>query len=479
MVANNSKKHCRVNVGGMEVTVIAVEKTYPQFDTAVLDVEQQERKLTKYLDSPELVASHQFLPVVLRKKVFLKFFYDKNKGQLSFRRKVRPLVEVAHSDSLIFSLYATMLNEAYEKRVSILNLGNVATAYRRGRGSNIEASKEVIDQVYSSKQSWIIKSDFVGFFDHLNHRMVKQRVLELIGGEGDRLSSDWYAVITALTKYRDISADKLPSEMVKFAKTHNRYVNRIRDLDQAVTSGEIVTSKPHTVGIPQGTSMSAAIANAYMIPFDYALNTLAKAHGGIYRRYSDDFVVVLPKSLSLKSIKAIVKDIDALASRLARLNLEKKKTKILYYSHDTHSIKKVNDSSELSDSVFDYLGFVFDGRQVTLRAKGLFKFSHKSKHAVRQTAFEKNAIVQGQSFMYFPYLDAYHRLASQYLNMSDEAQTFRGYAARADQVYRTDNPGYLVGIDVQARKIVIKCQQYLGKRRRKYVLGSVSKHART
>lgn len=52
--------------------------------------------------------------------------------------------------------------------------------------------------------------------------------------------------------------------------------------------------------------------------------------------------------------------------------------------------------------------------------------------------------------------------------MSDKAQTFRGYAARADKVYRRNNPGYTVIIDQQARRIVQKCQEYLHKRREKY-----------
>lgn len=469
MVANKSKKHCRVTIGNLDVSVVNADSSYPQFDTAVLDVKLQATKLNKYLDSPELVSSHQFMPVVLRNKTMMKMHYDSDKNCLVFRKKIRPLVEVAHADSLIFSLYATRLNQAYEERVSVLGLSSVATAYRRGRGSNIEASKEVIDSIYESQRCWIIKSDFVGFFDHLNHRMIKQRVLELVGGQDGQLSSDWYSVIRALTKYRHVSADEIPSDMLKFSRTHHRYVNRIRDLDRAISTGKITISKPHELGIPQGTSMSAAIANAYMLPFDMALDTVAKSFGGIYRRYSDDFVVLLPKALSLKTVQSVVCDIRMFAKRLASLELETKKTKVMCYSREKQSIQKVNEESKMKDSVFDYLGFVFDGRQVTIRAKGLFKFSHKSKHAVRQTAYEKNELVKGRTLMYLPYQDAYHRLTGQYLNMSDKAQTFRGYAARANQVYRRNNPGYTVKIDSQARKIVVKCQQYLNKRRQKYL----------
>jgi len=103
-----------------------------------------------------------------------------------------------------------------------------------------------------------------------------------------------------------------------------------------------------------------------------------------------------------------------------------------------------------------------------LRPKGVFKFAYRSRRAVRQVAFEKNQIVHGESELYIPYEHAYHRLTGQYLNMDEVAQTFRGYAARAEMVYQKNNPGYEVIIDRQARKITKKCQEYLHERRLRY-----------
>jgi hypothetical protein len=129
-------------------------------------------------------------------------YYDKDTKQLKFLPKVRPIVEVGHTDSLIFSLYAAKLSQAYEDRVNQLGIELVATAYRRGLGSNIEASKAVIDRVVGMNDCWIIKSDFVGFFDHLNHRILKQALSDLVGEKNEtspksksQLKQDWYAVI--------------------------------------------------------------------------------------------------------------------------------------------------------------------------------------------------------------------------------------------------------------------------------------------
>lgn len=463
------KERYFVRIGDLEVPLIKTDKSYPQFDTAILDLGRQIARMKKILELPDLVTHHQFLPVVLREKIFLKMHFDDKTKKLILGKKIRPIVEVAHSDSLIFSVYAAMLNKYYEHRVTNMGIKDVATAYRRGRGSNIESSKKVIDQVFLTKQCWIIKSDFVGFFDNLNHQLIKQRVFDLVGGHKEgKLPADWYAVLQALTKYRDIHADAIPKEMLSYSKKHNRYIEKVRDLDAAVKLGKIKVSKKHQVGIPQGTSMSAAIANAYMIPFDYAMKTLAQSYGGTYQRYSDDFVLLIPKAISRTSIRTVARDIDVMAQRLTRLRLENKKTKILLYTRSKKSVVKLDENLNVSPSVFDYLGFVFDGRCVTIRAKGLFKFSHKSRHSVRQVAFGKKQLITGNNMIYIPYQEAYHRLTGQYLNMSEEAQTFRGYASRADEIYRANNPGYGVKIDAQARKVVKKSQVYLSERRKRY-----------
>ncbi|MFK5281447.1 hypothetical protein ACI3PL_17985, partial [Lacticaseibacillus paracasei] len=102
-------------------------------------------------------------------------------------------------------------------------------------------------------------------------------------------------------------------EMLSYAKKHNRYIQRVRDLDGAIKTGKIQVSKKHEIGIPQGTSMSAVLANVYMIPFDHAMKTLAQSYGGIYRRYSDDFVLLIPKAVSRSSIRTVIRDINVMA----------------------------------------------------------------------------------------------------------------------------------------------------------------------
>jgi len=47
-------------------------------------------------------------------------------------------------------------------------------------------------------------------------------------------------------------------------------------------------------GIPQGSPISAVLANLYMLEFDKIVNEFVTGHGGLYRRYCDDLLIVLP-----------------------------------------------------------------------------------------------------------------------------------------------------------------------------------------
>lgn len=53
-------------------------------------------------------------------------------------------------------------------------------------------------------------------------------------------------------------------------------------------------SPKNHLGILQGTAVSAILANIYMIAFDEFVANLIENYHGLYRRYSDDFIIVIP-----------------------------------------------------------------------------------------------------------------------------------------------------------------------------------------
>ena len=48
------------------------------------------------------------------------------------------------------------------------------------------------------------------------------------------------------------------------------------------------------IGVPQGSPISATLANIYMLSADKQLHEYVTSFGGFYMRYSDDFMIVLP-----------------------------------------------------------------------------------------------------------------------------------------------------------------------------------------
>lgn len=60
-------------------------------------------------------------------------------------------------------------------------------------------------------------------------------------------------------------------------------------------------------GIPQGSPISATLANVYMLEVDKLINDMIFGLGGKYMRYSDDFIIILPDVAELNAAEAFGK----------------------------------------------------------------------------------------------------------------------------------------------------------------------------
>ncbi|VDG17559.1 hypothetical protein [Lactobacillus casei str. Zhang] [Lactiplantibacillus mudanjiangensis] len=313
-------------------------KQYPQFDKS-FSILAAQKYMNDILKDPSLVSHHRFIPFVLREKRTKKFVGVQENTDKKFEWKVRPLVESGHKDALVYKVYSAILNGYYEKKLCEYSLTQVPTAYRRGLGySNITSAKEIVDHVVDQTSAWIIKSDFKHFFDNINHNILKQNLSKVL--ETKYLSDDWYSIFKSVTKYRTIKAEKIPDYMVERAKTTYMYVVRERELSDNIDNGELKVSHVNKIGIPQGTAISATLANVYMIFFDQIIDRLVSQYDGVYRRYSDDFVIVLPGQLDYESVMEVFHDLEKYCHKEVKLCMEKKKTKILRYEADKMKIFK-------------------------------------------------------------------------------------------------------------------------------------------
>lgn len=120
-------------------------------------------------------------------------------------------------------------------------------------------------------------------------------------------------------------------------------------------------------GIPQGSPISAALSNIYMLPFDAKLKAFVEANGGLYRRYCDDILVVVPQM----DVKPVFQFVESALDEL-KLTMQSAKTLQCHFA------------AQKSDRPLQYLGLVYDGVQVTLRAAGVSRFYVKMRRGVKQ-----------------------------------------------------------------------------------------------
>lgn len=122
-------------------------------------------------------------------------------------------------------------------------------------------------------------------------------------------------------------------------------------------------------GIPQGASISAVLANVYMIDFDQTLNDYVKRKGGLYLRYCDDFIVILP----LNPYDTWPSDLAEAISALREQGLDSLwETHLCLHGDKTHKyvvqdkvMVEIDDSGQKEGKAsLNFLGFSFDGKGV-------------------------------------------------------------------------------------------------------------------
>ncbi len=143
-------------------------------------------------------------------------------------------------------------------------------------------------------------------------------------------------------------------------------------------------------GIPQGSSISACLANVYMLEIDKAINEFVVAHGGIYRRYSDDFIIILPMDTgSIDDIEVIIKRFELFEKRNI-LKLQSEKAQV--YKLQNHSVVNIGHlfTPKLNEKhkTINFIGFIFDGRTVTIRDKTTTKYYYRMHHKAKGIAHQ-------------------------------------------------------------------------------------------
>lgn len=427
-------------------------KKYPHIG-APLTSRKDKSWLKSYIINPENIANHKFVPLLHRTLSQRKYRpledapkNESGKRQRTIRdKKERHIYFPSHLDSIIYGYYSYHLTKAYEEYLADKPYGSVAVAYRKipigngrsGNKSNIEFAFEAFDFIEKNKHRKlsIIIADVTSFFDNLDHRILHAKWKCVL--RKDSLPDDHYTIYKNLVDNKYVNENELfkrfqhkliierfkPNDTtqkeLKRKKVNKIYNLRLENVVAFCDKDEffeeatdlIRVDKPYkkTIresrkktkkkGIPQGTPISATLANIYMLNFDervYA-ETISPSKNAYYQRYSDDLIIICDQKDEDFFAALIKREIEVEAN----LEIQTKKTNIYRYELNEDSKFKggiVKKGVTNSNKQLEYLGFIYDGSKVRIKSAGFSKFYRTMKRSFRRGAhFAKAAHIPSDS----------------------------------------------------------------------------------
>lgn len=355
-------------------------------------------KVKSYVQNREAISRHSFFPLISYTQESREFTQDLEKftNGRPFRKKDRPIKYAGHLDGYIYKHYANQLNSAYNTYAVNNNIDDCSIAYRNNKKgkSNIDFAAEVISLLHKEENAYVLVGDFKNYFETLNHHYLKKRVGKIL--KCDRLEKDWYNIFQSVTKYGYVEKKSVESFFGEESELRQKGYKKFPSKDKTVSEfrkNHKIKSND-TSGVPQGVPISAVLANIYAIDFDESVNKLIRNLGGIYRRYSDDFIIVIPEyhnqdPYTNNNFQELTKKVYQI-SEDNQLKIATEKTHM--FKKRNEKIFKLQHGYLDKESYIDYLGFVYDGQNVSIRQKSIERFYRKMKRFVRTMESKRKRI---------------------------------------------------------------------------------------
>jgi hypothetical protein len=399
--------------------------------------------IEKYVTSPELVAKHGFLPFIHKTYSQRKFRkkYNEHNGEIikeacniqnkkhkALRypdKKNREIYYAGHLDALIYSYYSDILNDKYNSKLISLGLNESITAYRSipknesiidgPNKCNIDFANDVFKEILNriDDEFVVMAFDISSFFDNLDHKILLKIWVELM--DVDKLPEDHFNVFKNITRFSYVDQVEI-FEMFKkqiWVERYKPFTNKTTRVQKEIPKIKFLRNQKtlafcdsktffkhrkklvhelkhknpeyqgqkRNYGIPQGSPISSILANLYLLHFDKTINDFVKKFGGVFRRYSDDMVVICNSAKKVKLENLVYNEIEKY-----KLEIQKKKTQIFHFKRENEGLtcgqefpEKINWNKN-----FIYLGFEFDGQSVFLKSASLSGYYRKMKRTIRR-----------------------------------------------------------------------------------------------
>ena len=413
-------------------------KPYAHFD---LRVSLSMLSIRKYVMDRAKIVTHSFYPFIHFEKKNSRY------GKIG-PKKPRDLYYCSHLDRCVYQRYAFLLNYQYNIWACKNNIDDVAIAYRDNLGkNNIDFAKDAFDAIRSFPQCLILVGDFTNFFDNLEHQYLKKMMCEVLGVE--RLPQDYFSVFKNITRFsswdwQDIvkAAGENIEERGVRKKINSK--NTVLTKEQFQKSKKDIKKNVSGVGVPQGSPISAVLSNIYMIEFDKDIKRYVASKGGIYMRYSDDFIIVLPYERDAEIADFTSYVFSYVESMKGLIDLQKEKTSCYTYKNEV-----VYEGDQPSS--INYLGFLFDGKNIRIRPRAITKYYYRMRRKAHTIGRSNWTSSKGRHI-------SAKELYSIYSH-NDEKQTFIDYARKAKGILKLNDQEADALIKHHKRKIAMAIKE--------------------
>ena len=416
-------------------------KPYAHFD---LRVSLSMPSIRKYVMDRTKIVTHSFYP-------FIHFEKKNSRYGKKGPKKPRELYYCSHLDRCVYQRYAFLLNYQYNIWACENNIDDVAIAYRDNLGkNNIDFAKDAFDAIRSFPQCFILVGDFTNFFDNLEHQYLKKMMCEVLGVE--RLPQDYFSVFKNITRFSSWDwKDIVKAAGENIAERGVR--KKINSKETVLTKEQFQKNKKDIkknisgVGVPQGSPISAVLSNIYMIKFDKDIKRYVTSKGGIYMRYSDDFIIVLPYERDAEIADFTSYIFSYVESMKGLIDLQKEKTSC--YTYKDEVIYEGDQPSSIN-----YLGFLFDGKNIRIRPRAITKYYYRMRRKAHTIGRSNWTSSKGRRISAKELYSIYSR--------NDEKQTFIDYARKAKGILKLNDQEANALIKHHKRKIAMaikECQK--------------------
>lgn len=419
-----------------------------------IDKKRKIDEINGLVKNKNFIIKHGFYPFLSYTDLSEKYVKI-GKNEYRRKEKERPIKYASHIDRYIYQWYSYLFNNKYNEYCNIHNLNKSVIAYRtcmKGK-TNIEFSKVAFDYIKQTKECYVLVSDFSNFFDNIEHSLLKDNICRILNVE--KMEDDYYKVYKSMTSYSYIEKDVIIQYLIE---NNIETFESIKKCDSLLDNTEwkkvkkdlknsIIKNKK-TYGIPQGSPLSGIFANIYMIDFDEKMSQFAYSNNGIYMRYSDDIIIVIPKS-KIESIRTIWNEIEKVKKDYSTMIINIDKTcGYLYENNEITSLHNELLGMKDGKRCISYLGFSFDGKNIKFRDKTLTKFFNKLyKKIDYMLEREKRRIEVGKKR--HTKIDK-HQIIKEVTRINSKSRKFIDYVNRATKVY--PNEKYICGFKREVKE---------------------------